>query len=203
MKAISILQPWASLVALGHKKIETRSWNTKYRGELLIHASMGKKKEGALLMNSTVCQKAIGNTFLSLEDHLWLNDLPFGAIIGKVNLEAVIQSENIDSSADPFQQSMLINSDRSRFTSNCATISPQELAFGDYSPNRFGWLLSDPVLFENPIPCKGQLGIWNFDPRSILNSGISHVQFTHDQEPSIEEVLAINAMYEKAKHLKA
>ncbi len=39
MKAISILQPWASLVALGHKKIETRSWNTKYRGELLIHAS--------------------------------------------------------------------------------------------------------------------------------------------------------------------
>lgn len=39
MKVISLLQPWASLVILGHKKIETRSWNTKYRGDLLIHAS--------------------------------------------------------------------------------------------------------------------------------------------------------------------
>ena len=196
MKAISILQPWASLVALGHKKIETRSWNTKYRGELLIHASMGKKKEGALLMNSTVCQKAIGNTFLSLEDHLWLNDLPFGAIIGKVNLIDVLTSEELQATeefSDGYRNKWSIQEE----------INPQEKAFGNYDSGRFGWLLSDPVLFENPIPCKGQLGIWNFDPRSILNSGISHVQFTHDQEPSIEEVLAINAMYEKAKHLKA
>jgi len=39
MKAISLTQPWASLVALGHKKIETRSWTTRYRGPLAIHAS--------------------------------------------------------------------------------------------------------------------------------------------------------------------
>lgn len=39
MKALSILQPWASLVVLGHKRIETRSRDTKYRGPLLIHAS--------------------------------------------------------------------------------------------------------------------------------------------------------------------
>ena len=42
MTVISLLQPWAQLVVLGAKKIETRSWNTAFRGELLIHASLGK-----------------------------------------------------------------------------------------------------------------------------------------------------------------
>ncbi len=42
MKALTLWQPWASLVALGVKTIETRSWSTKYRGPLAIHA--GAKK---------------------------------------------------------------------------------------------------------------------------------------------------------------
>ena len=42
MKAISLLQPWASLVVMGAKTIETRGWGTKYRGPILIHASKGK-----------------------------------------------------------------------------------------------------------------------------------------------------------------
>ncbi|MBY4726644.1 MULTISPECIES: ASCH domain-containing protein [Burkholderia] len=41
MKALSIRQPWAWLVAHGHKDIENRSWPTSYRGPLLIHASKG------------------------------------------------------------------------------------------------------------------------------------------------------------------
>ena len=43
MKALSLLQPWASLIAVGAKKIETRSWSTKYRGPLAIHASRSNK----------------------------------------------------------------------------------------------------------------------------------------------------------------
>ncbi len=39
MKAITLWQPWASLIAQGFKKIETRSWGTNYRGALLIHAA--------------------------------------------------------------------------------------------------------------------------------------------------------------------
>lgn len=38
MKALTLHQPWASLVALGVKTIETRSWGTSYRGPLAIHA---------------------------------------------------------------------------------------------------------------------------------------------------------------------
>ena len=39
MKALSIKQPWAELILQGRKTIEIRSWNTRYRGYFLIHAS--------------------------------------------------------------------------------------------------------------------------------------------------------------------
>lgn len=38
MKAITLMQPWATLVAIGAKRLETRSWSTNYRGPLAIHA---------------------------------------------------------------------------------------------------------------------------------------------------------------------
>ena len=39
MKCLSLKQPFADLLALGEKTIELRKWNTKFRGEFLIHAS--------------------------------------------------------------------------------------------------------------------------------------------------------------------
>jgi hypothetical protein len=36
IRALSVRQPWASLIAEGRKTIETRSWRTSYRGPLLI-----------------------------------------------------------------------------------------------------------------------------------------------------------------------
>jgi hypothetical protein len=41
MKALSIHQPWASLIMAGIKPVENRTWKSNYRGDLLIHA--GKK----------------------------------------------------------------------------------------------------------------------------------------------------------------
>lgn len=48
MKALTLHQPWASLVALGVKRIETRSWSTSYRGALAIHA--GLKRPGMMYL---------------------------------------------------------------------------------------------------------------------------------------------------------
>lgn len=45
MKALSIQQPWCWLIAAGHKDIENRTWNTAYRGPVLLHA--GKKHDGS------------------------------------------------------------------------------------------------------------------------------------------------------------
>ena len=45
MKALSIRQPWAWLIAHGHKDIENRVWQTGHRGPLLIHASKGMTQQ--------------------------------------------------------------------------------------------------------------------------------------------------------------
>ena len=42
VKALCVRQPWASLIAEGNKTIETRTWYTRYRGQLLICASRAK-----------------------------------------------------------------------------------------------------------------------------------------------------------------
>lgn len=45
MKVITIKQPWATLIAEGYKKYEFRTWNTKYRGDILIHAGLSIDKK--------------------------------------------------------------------------------------------------------------------------------------------------------------
>jgi hypothetical protein len=47
MKAISIKQPWANLIASGQKTIETREWSTPYRGQILLVSSKVPKIEPA------------------------------------------------------------------------------------------------------------------------------------------------------------
>ncbi len=74
MKVISIKEPWASLIKEGIKNIETRSWPTKYRGELYIHAS---KKV------LTKKERSIYETQLSLLKNI---DLKYGYIIAKCDL---------------------------------------------------------------------------------------------------------------------
>lgn len=44
MKVITIKQPWATLIKEGYKEYEFRTWKTKYRGEILIHAGKGIDK---------------------------------------------------------------------------------------------------------------------------------------------------------------
>ena len=45
MKALTIKEPWASLIINGYKKYEFRSWKTNYRGKILIHAGMNLEKK--------------------------------------------------------------------------------------------------------------------------------------------------------------
>jgi hypothetical protein len=41
------------------------------------------------------------------------------------------------------------------------SLSEQEQAFGDYSPDRFGWFLSGVRPLPEPVPCRGSLGLWD------------------------------------------
>ncbi|MFH1585513.1 MAG: ASCH domain-containing protein [archaeon] len=76
MKALSIKQPWAELILQGMKKIEIRKWNTKFRGEFLIHASK-KPDEDAM--------RKFG-----------FKELPCGFIICKAKLVDVKKYNNSD-----------------------------------------------------------------------------------------------------------
>ena len=56
MRAITISQPFASLIADGHKFVENRTWPTPHRGQLAIHAGKGTQ----YLSRSEVSQSAQG-----------------------------------------------------------------------------------------------------------------------------------------------
>lgn len=73
MKVITIKQPLATLIAEGLKEYEFRTWKTKYRGELLIHAGKGIDKKA---------MKKFAQYNL---------DYPSGCIIAKVNLSDCIK----------------------------------------------------------------------------------------------------------------
>jgi hypothetical protein len=135
MKALSLLQPWASLVVMGAKTIETRSWQTAHRGPLLIHASSGRKGS-TLSMQPPFCHY-IKN----------FSELPFGAIIGSVTLHDVVPVETLSLPANQL-----------------ARLTLEEKAFGDYTKGRYAWLLSDAILLQQPILIKGSLGLWNYGP---------------------------------------
>jgi hypothetical protein len=156
MKVISLLQPWASLVVLGEKQIETRSWNTKYRGPLLIHAS---KKFTGDQMNLCVEFKKKHGAGLG-----FFEDLPLGQIIGKVDLIDTFPTEKAWAGASGIGfkvNDKIVIGDELRMV----LISIKEEAFGDYSPGRYGWQLSNPVLFKTGIPAKGSLGLWEYTGR--------------------------------------
>lgn len=51
MKCLSLRQPYAELVAAGRKTIETRTWNTNFRGKFLIHASKTIDEEGSNILS--------------------------------------------------------------------------------------------------------------------------------------------------------
>jgi hypothetical protein len=138
MKVISLLQPWATLVVIGAKKIETRSWNTKYRGDILIHASRRKIKINELDVE-------VFNHLSRFIPQREYPKLPYGAIIGKAKITDTCETE-------------LLNA--FDYAWGDYVITPEEKAFGDYSPNRFCWLLKDALQFKYPVPAKGSLSLW-------------------------------------------
>ena len=82
VKAITLWQPWATLVALGLKMYETRSWHTNHRGLLAIHAAgRGLFRPGYMDAANT----AIVAPGLKIED------LPFGSIVAVVDLSRCVR----------------------------------------------------------------------------------------------------------------
>lgn len=147
-KVISLYQPFASLVVAGLKQYETRSWDTKYRGPLLIHATKTMPGWAKGFAQSDQVISALWRKGLRFED------LPMGAIIGSADLINTVRTDLwlagrmklVDDVNDQIEEDWR-----------------EEYLFGNYDEGRFAWELTNPVLFDTPIPARGSQGFWNFD----------------------------------------
>jgi len=137
MRALSLWQPWASLMAVGAKKIETRSWPTNYRGLVAIHASKRFAEEERMLLGQKRFHDAL-DLYYEIKDQRL--DLPLGAFIAVGRLHRVLSTTR-DAVAIPSQ-----NTD--------------EFWFGDYSENRYMWVFDDIWKLKEPVYARGYQGLW-------------------------------------------
>ena len=91
MKALSIRQPWAWLIAAGYKDIENRNWSTGFRGRICIHASSKFDKGGWVAIISGHMNISQGVQDILAHKTRWER----GAIIGEVDIvDCVTQSSS-------------------------------------------------------------------------------------------------------------
>jgi len=136
MKALSLWQPWATLIALGYKRVETRSWPTQYRGPIAIHAA--KRTPGDLEINIMLSLLASGRT----PDLPAIDRLPLGAIVATAELV-----------------------DCERMTWAFIQSQPElELDVGDWRVGRYAWALTNVVRLPEAIPARGAQGLWDWTP---------------------------------------
>jgi hypothetical protein len=160
MKVISLLQPWASLMAAGAKRIETRSWPTAYRGEVAIAASAGidpvvrqEFKEGTewamLVLKTLISPHSATFTCTAKFREAYLRDcMPRGSILCVVNLHAMVSTNDKE----------LLNA---AFADYGAEHEPN---FGNYTPNRWAWVNHSCCRLRLPYRWKGSLGLRDLPP---------------------------------------
>src|SRR5579863_7302068 len=149
MKLLSLWEPWATLMALGKKRIETRSWDTSYRGWLAIQASKGG------LSQADLQSQCFENSFyIALMDFApfraeveaatrrkgWIKEVfPHGCIVAVVRLGTCWPTEQLDRALPG--------------------IADLERDFGNYEPGRWAWVTSELFRLPEPIPFKAKQGL--------------------------------------------
>ena len=137
MKALTIWQPYATFIAAGIKRYETRSWCTSHRGELAIHAAKLKRPD---LKDYLETLKVMYSGF----DQFIYEQFPFGCIVAICNLKRVSRTQDC-----------------------VPHLSEIELAVGDYSIGRFAWELEEIEILTPPIPAVGKQGMWEWEPERV------------------------------------
>lgn len=154
-KVLTLTQPWATLIALGEKKIETRSWSTSYRGPLLIHAAKGFGVLGDAMGLAMLCVKSPFSDVL-IKHGVTLPGLPRGAIVAVCEL--------VGCRSTPIEGTLRIPDARRGYGALSLPPPEPERSFGDYSPGRYAWILANIRALRAPIPARGALGLWEWTP---------------------------------------
>lgn len=149
--AISLWQPWASALACGTKRNETRSWKApRYLigKDIAIHAAKQWKTD----------EREWAETLQRHGFDLGFRGTPpLGGIVGVARLVGVVPTESLY--GRDFEPWPDWNDPRQ-----------VEYQLGNYGPGRFAWLFEDPrpVKF---VPCRGQQGLWTLDVLTLAALG--------------------------------
>lgn len=140
MKAISLHQPYASLIAAGLKKVETRSWPTTHRGWLAIHAAKAWRIEQRAAMRriAEMQPRLFGELF---DPH----EMPLGAIVAVARL---VDCRRMDEAWILEQREI-------------------ELDVGGWEVGRYGWVLEDVRPVRPAVALCGRQGLFEVDPRAL------------------------------------
>jgi hypothetical protein len=137
MRAITIWQPWASAIALGLKRFETRSWPTSYRGPILIHAAArGDREHGRMMafcsynVRATLAADAVRMTELIVDASTWRG---VGIAVGEL----------VDCRPGPSVRT-----------------SPLERSLGKFDDGFYAWKIDNVVKLDRPILARGMQGLW-------------------------------------------
>jgi hypothetical protein len=136
MKALTLWQPWATLVAIGAKSIETRSWSTRHRGPLAIHAAK-RFPPGA----QSLAMEREFRTVLLEAGYGDPETLPRGAVVAVAQLVDVRTTDEVR---------------------GVLQATPRETIYGDFSRGRWAWVLRDVVRLPQPIQAYGGRGLWTW-----------------------------------------
>lgn len=148
MKALTLTQPWATLIAVGAKKIETRSWGTSHRGRIAIHAAKGFASIGGKSGFAQQCEVPSFRYGLVTAN----KPLPLGAFVATADL---VDIKMIDM----------------KLRASVLARPTPEIEFGDYGSGRFAWYLENIKALTTPIPCVGHLGLWDV-PDGLLDTDV-------------------------------
>lgn len=139
MKALSLWQPWASLMAVGAKRIETRSWQTAYRGFIAIHA--------AQKWNMDLREQCMARPF-------------YERLFGDGHFENVGQLPRDCFVAVGKLRHCLATTDHPKLIPSRGT---DEFRFGDYSEGRFMWVFDEIWKLSSPVYSRGHQTLWTLE----------------------------------------
>jgi hypothetical protein len=142
MRALTLTEPWAMLVATGDKRIETRSFSTSHRGPLAIHAA---KTIPAWVREWVRETTAVQTMLLRAGFNPDLSDIPLGAVVATCQIVACISTDS-----PHFQMP-----------------KTKDRILGNFGPGRFAWYLEDIVRVHPPVPVRGQLGLFEIDAEAL------------------------------------
>ncbi len=154
MRAITLWQPWASLLACGAKQFETRSWGTQYRGPIAIHAAA--KNPNCADIFGMMSEDMID----SVREALGIVDfaeLPRGAIIATAELVGCWPT------VAPARIEGMVSTGKMIKAAGPVSVHGNELQFGDWTPGRYAWEFANMKMLDKPVPAKGGQRIWNWE----------------------------------------